>query len=119
MTEPAKSLIKEQALSFGDIVVQARQRIGLSQKHLAAQLRKEDGSPISAQYLHDIEKGRRNPPPPPLLDQLAQALNLPPDYLYYAAGELPQDLREAGLGPEQVHKVFGALRDELKSGHKT
>ena len=103
---------------FGEIVVRARQRLGISQKDLASRLRKDDGSPISAQYLHDIEKGRRNPPPSALLDQLAVELNLPRDYLYYAAGEIPQDLLQADLGPDVVGRVFGALRHELEKPAK-
>ncbi len=100
-------------MEFGDIVVQGRVRIGLSQKELAARLTKEDGTPISAQYLHDIEKGRRNPPTGPLLAQLARALNLPEDYLRFAAGELPVDLKKGTFGPDQVLRAFGAMRREL------
>jgi len=100
-------------MEFGDIVVRARVQIGLSQKELAAKLTKEDGTPISAQYLHDIEKGRRNPPTGSLLGQLARALNLPEDYLRFAAGELPVDLKRGNFGPDQVTRAFGAMRREL------
>jgi hypothetical protein len=44
---------------------------------------------------------------------MAEVLDLPTDYLYYAAGELPRDLRTGNLGPEQVQGVFGAMREEL------
>src|SRR5438445_13158543 len=96
-------------MAFGDIVVRGRVQIGLSQKELAAKLTKEDGTPISAQYLHDIEKGRRNPPTGPLLKQLANVLNLPEDYLRFAAGELPVDFRKGTFGPDQVLRAFGAM----------
>ena len=100
-------------MEFGKIVVRARQRIGMSQKDLAARLRKEDGSPISPQYLHDIEKGRRNPPSGLLLTQMAQVLNLPEDYLRFAAGELPKDLTAGQFNADQVLRAFGAMRNEL------
>ena len=100
-------------MEFGEIIVHARSRVGLSQKELAAKLTKEDGTAISPQYLHDIEKGRRNPPTGPLLAQLAAALSLPEDYLRFAAGELPNDLRIGSFPPDQVMRAFGAMRKEL------
>jgi transcriptional regulator with XRE-family HTH domain len=48
--------------TFGEIVAQARKRKLLSQKELAALIKKEDGQSISAQYLNDIERNRRNAP---------------------------------------------------------
>ena len=48
--------------TFGTIISEARAAKGMSQKDLAAQLKKEDGAVISAQYLNDIEHDRRNPP---------------------------------------------------------
>ena len=48
--------------TFGTIISEARRAAGLSQKELAAKVKKEDGQPISAQYLNDIEHDRRNPP---------------------------------------------------------
>ncbi len=97
-------------LGFGDIVIEARKKQGLTQKHLASLLVKEDGRPISAQYLHDIEKGRRNPPSGPLMAQLARRLKLPADYLQFAAGQLPEDLRNRPYQPKDVQRGFDAMR---------
>jgi ribosome-binding protein aMBF1 (putative translation factor) len=47
--------------TFGTIISEARRAAGLSEKELAAKVKKEDGQPISAQYLN-IEHDRRNPP---------------------------------------------------------
>jgi transcriptional regulator with XRE-family HTH domain len=106
-------------MSFGEIIVEARLRAGMSQKELASKLRKEDGTPISAQYLHDIERGRRNPPSGVLLTQMAEVLGLPDDYLHFAAGELPDDLRRGSFRPDQVQRAFGALRQELGRSNDT
>ena len=47
---------------FGKSIALGRKSKFLSQKELAARIRKQDGEPISTQYLNDIERGRRNPP---------------------------------------------------------
>jgi len=44
----------------------------MSQKELAGKIKKEDGLPISAQYLNDIEHDRRNPPSEFLIAQIAE-----------------------------------------------
>lgn len=102
-------------MGFGDIVVEARKKQGLTQKQLAALLVKEDGQPISPQYLHDIEKGRRNPPSGSLMVQLARRLRLPADYLQFAAGQLPDDLRNRRYQPGDVQRAFQAMRAALTS----
>ena len=43
-------------MSFGEVVATARKAKGLSQKELAALITKEDGEPISPQYLNDLER---------------------------------------------------------------
>ena len=48
--------------TFGTILSEARKAKGISQKELAAKVRKDDGQAISPQYLNDIEHDRRNPP---------------------------------------------------------
>jgi len=64
----------------------------LSQKELASRINKEDGQPISTQYLNDIERNRRNPPSEFLIAQLADELALDKDHLCLVAGTLPRDL---------------------------
>ena len=75
---------------------------------------KEDGEPISPQYLNDLERDRRNPPAGPLLEQFAQQLELSPDYLYFTAGEIPQDLREEGANQADIDRAFALFRKELR-----
>jgi ribosome-binding protein aMBF1 (putative translation factor) len=45
-------------VTFGQTIADARKRAGLSQKGLAARIKKDDGQSISAQYLHDLERDR-------------------------------------------------------------
>ncbi len=100
--------------SFGQLLGAARRRVGLSQRELAARVRKEDGEPISPQYLNDLERDRRNPPGRHLLKQFAAALNLPEDYLDFVAGQLPDDLRTGSYRPDQVQAAFRAFRRTLR-----
>ena len=66
-------------------------------------IKKEDGQPISAQYLNDIEHDRRNPPSEFLIAQFATVLKLDKDVLILAAGMIPQDLQQmAATQPDKV-----------------
>jgi len=99
--------------TFGQTLAQARRQAGLSQRELAARVRKEDGEPISPQYLNDLERDRRNPPGRHLLNQFARLLDLPLEYLDFLAGQIPEDLREGSYAPEQVQAAFQAFRRSL------
>jgi transcriptional regulator with XRE-family HTH domain len=103
-------------MSFGQAIAEARKKAGLSQKDLAARIKKDDGTPISPQYLNDIEHDRRNPPAGKLLEQLARELGLSPDYLSYLAGELPADVRTMPSPPDKVEAAFKAFRRALGKG---
>ncbi len=97
-------------MTFGQIVADARKKAGLSQKDLAARIVKEDGTPISPQYLNDIERDRRNPPSDFMIEQLAELLGVPKDMLYHQAGEVPKDLRETEADEERVVEAWTAFR---------
>lgn len=97
-------------MSFGRVLSDARKRANLTQRDLAALVLKEDGQPISAPYLHDIEHDRRNPPSPYLIEQLARALEIDPDLLYYWAGVLPSDLRRTDIADKKILSAFQAFR---------
>ncbi len=101
-------------MSFGHVLAEARKKANLSQKELAAKIKKEDGHPISAQYLNDIEHDRRNPPSGHLLEQFARELNTPADYLYYLAGEFPSDMKSRTADQDRVIAAYRAFRKELK-----
>ncbi len=97
-------------MTFGQLVAAERKKRGMSQKDLAARVLKEDGTPISAQYLNDIEHDRRNAPSEHLIEQFARELGLDSDYLLYKAGQIPRDVRERNLPQERVKEVMVAFR---------
>src|SRR5438132_3977046 len=99
-------------MPFGQIIADARKKVGLSQKELAERIKKEDGEPISPQYLNDIERDRRNPPSEYLIAQFAKELKLSKNYLMAAAGTLPDELRQMvnDSDPQDVERAFQAFR---------
>jgi len=90
--------------------------MGISQKTLAERIKKEDGQPISPQYLNDIERDRRNPPSEYLIAQFAKELELSKDYLLLAAGTVPSDLasRLSDSDPDAIERAFRAFRRTIK-----
>lgn len=75
---------------------------------------KQDGRPISPQYLNDIERDRRNSRSDHMIEQFAKLLDVPADVLYHEAGEVPKDLREAEADRERVIEAWTAFRRVLK-----
>jgi len=102
--------------TFGEVVSSARQALGLSQRQLAARVKKEDGKHISPQYLNDIERERRIAPSEDVILHLAQVLKLEPDYLCGLAQVWPADIlaKIQHSSPKSVHKAFRAFRKTLK-----
>jgi transcriptional regulator with XRE-family HTH domain len=70
---------------LGEVAKQARHARRLTLRRLADQVMKEDGTPISPQYLFDIEVHHRVPAPH-VLRQLARVLELDYDTLLALAG---------------------------------
>lgn len=103
-------------MTFGEIISEARKKLGISQKDLAARIKKEDEEPISPQYLNDIERDRRNPPSEFIIVQFAKELKLSKDFLILAAGSIPTELKKnlAGSDPQAVEQAFQAFRKNLK-----
>jgi transcriptional regulator with XRE-family HTH domain len=97
-------------MTFGQAISEARKKKQLSQKQLAALILKEDGDPISPQYLNDIERDRRNPPGEYLLNQFAKVLAVPEEYFYFLANSIPPKYRNtAPDNPLQVREAFQAF----------
>jgi transcriptional regulator with XRE-family HTH domain len=103
-------------MRFGDTIAHNRKQLGLTQKHLAEVVRKQDGEPITPQYLNDIEHNRRTPSSPEIVEQLARALKLQPEILYFKAGALPADLTSRNaISEDQIVAAFQAFREKLES----
>jgi len=103
--------------TFGTVISEARKALGLSQKEVAAQVKKEDGEAISPQYFNDIERDRRNAPSQHLILELARVLRLKPDYLFALAQAWPVDIIEtmSKASSADVERAFTAFRKTLKA----
>lgn len=105
--------------SIGSQIGRGRKNLRMTQKQLASQILKADGTPISPQYLNDLELDKRGAPPNYLLDRISEALGLPQEYLRFVAGRLPADLAEnyhREHDPETVKTAFEAFRKALAEG---
>jgi transcriptional regulator with XRE-family HTH domain len=78
---------------LGDVINQARRARRLTLRQLAEKVRKEDGQPVSPQYLNDIELNRRVPSTY-VLQELARELELNQDMLLMLAGAGATVMRE-------------------------
>jgi len=100
-------------MSFERTITEARKRANLSQRELAARVTKEDGCPISPQYLNDFERDRRTPTSDRLIEQLAQELGISEYVLYHRAGGVPKDLRNAEADDATLVEAWTAFRRTL------
>lgn len=103
--------------SFGRAITAARKAKEMSQKELAAKITKEDGSPITPQYLNDIEHDRRTPSSDHIVKQFAKVLGIEPTVLYGVLGMLPEEDRRLvhrATGPKQIEDAFVAFRQMIK-----
>jgi transcriptional regulator with XRE-family HTH domain len=104
--------IKAMMPRLGEVIAQARRARRPTLRQLANQVTKEDGSPISPQYLNDIEL-HHHIPTPHLLREFAWVLALEYERLLTLAGAADTVVREyvAAYPPhaEVVRAVFQAL----------
>ncbi|MFC1953121.1 helix-turn-helix domain-containing protein [Chloroflexota bacterium] len=104
-------------MTFGQAIAEARKSKQLSQKQLASFILKDDGNPISPQYLNDIERNRRNPPGEYFITQFATILEIPEEYLFFLAHEIPPKyLKVAPNNPKQVQEAFEAFARSYRRG---
>lgn len=103
-------------VTFGQSISEARKRKNLSQRQLAARVTKENGQPISPQYLNDFERDRRVPSSDRLIEQFAKVLGISEYVLYHRVGEVPRDLRDTDADDETVVEAWTAFRRTLRRG---
>lgn len=97
------------ATSLGQAIVTRRKKLGLTQKQLALMVHKEDGEPITPQYLNDVERDRRRPTPF-IVQRIAEALGGDADELHRLARQLPPDIDPMQLAPDKWSKAMKAFR---------
>ncbi|MGO9263966.1 MAG: helix-turn-helix domain-containing protein [Candidatus Binataceae bacterium] len=101
--------------TFGEVIAELRKERGLTQKALAAQVKKKDGTAIGLAYINDIEHDRRGPPAPDFVGQLAVVLGVDLDVLQFYAGRLPADApQERDPSRERIVAAYRAFRRELQ-----
>jgi len=104
-----------ETVTFGKAIAKARKALGLSQKELAAKVRKEEGGgSISPQYLNDIEHDRRSPTSDHLIRQFAAVLEIDEGYLFVLAGKIPDDMRNEARDQDKIVEAFANFRRKLK-----
>jgi transcriptional regulator with XRE-family HTH domain len=104
-------------MTFGEVIASARKSKQMSQKQLASLIIKDDGKPISPQYLNDIERDRRNPPGDHLINQFAKILAVPEEYLFFIVNEIPPKYRQkAPANPIVVQEAFQAFERSYRRG---
>jgi transcriptional regulator with XRE-family HTH domain len=108
----------DREITFGQRIAMSRKELGLSLKEVADKVKKEGGQPISPQYLNDIEHDRRQPDSNRLIEQLAAALQLKPEVLYYKAGKLSGAARIGRASDDQIVSAYKAFRKALRSSRK-
>ena len=104
-------------MTFGQAIITARKAKLMSQKQLASMIIKDDGKPISPQYLNDIERDRRNPPNDQFITQFAKILDIPEEYLFFIVHEIPPKYRQnAPANPVVVQEAFEAFERSYRRG---
>jgi len=102
--------------SFGGAIASGRKAKEMSQKELAAKIVKEDGQPITPQYLNDIEHDRRSPSSDHMIRQFAKALGITENALFNLSGVLAEQDKKLvrRSTPEKVDEAMMAFRKVLK-----
>ena len=101
--------------TFGQTIAESRRDAGYSLKYVAARVKKEDGEPITHQYLSDLERDRRLPPQDKLIKQLAEVLGISETFLYIKAKRLPPSFdtdseRQARLAADAIGRAIEELK---------
>lgn len=96
--------------TFGRAISRARKEKTWSLRELSERILREDGTPISVQYLNDIEHDRRSPSSDRTVKQFADALSINADWLYYLAGRFPDDVRNKKMSEKELADAMVAFR---------
>ncbi|MBV8855360.1 MAG: helix-turn-helix transcriptional regulator [Acidobacteria bacterium] len=104
-------------MTFGQAITHYRRERKMTQRELASKVLKEDGEPISPQYLNDIERDRRNTPSEHLIKQFATALKVAPEVLYVYAKKFPEEFARIveSADEKSVINACAAFRRELRN----
>ena len=99
--------MSENDITFGKIILKARKKKGLILRECAALILKEDNTPITLQYLNELENDRKTPSEH-IIKQLSVVLDIPVEYLYVYAEMFPKGIRKQA-DQEQIVAAFKAF----------
>ena len=99
-------------MTFGLVILNARKKKNLNLKDCAALILKEDGKPISYQYLNDVENGYRTPSKN-VIRQLAKVLEVPIELLYFYAEMFPSNFDKNKVSSDVVVEAYREFFQKL------
>jgi transcriptional regulator with XRE-family HTH domain len=99
--------------TFGQIVREARKKAGITQRELAAKLKREDGRPVDPPYLNAVEHDHRYPPEDFIIEQIAKIVGISADMLYFHANRHPPDVKTEEADQERLEAAYRAFRKVL------
>ena len=91
---------------FGGEIARLRKKKGKTIREFASKVIKEDGQPMSASYLCDIEQGRKKPPALVIIQRMVKLLDGDFDKLMELAHRTPPDIKEIVQGNEDVRRML-------------
>jgi len=97
--------------TFGQALTEARKKAGITQRELAARLKREDGRPVDPPYLNAVEHDHRYPPEDSVIEQIAKILGISADVLYFHANRQPPDVK--GADQDRLEAAYRAFRKAL------
>jgi transcriptional regulator with XRE-family HTH domain len=103
-------------MTLGELIAQARKEKNLSQRELAARIKKEDGTPISAAYVNDIEHDRRAPASHHMIEQFALALGIESEILYFLMDRIPPYKYKSKADRKLILNAWRAFERALQGG---
>ena len=86
--------MKSKGNTFGKIIYNARVNKNLNLRECAALIVKDDNTPISFQYLNNLEKDLKNPPSVYIINQISKVLEIPIELLYFYAEIFPENINK-------------------------
>ncbi len=99
--------------SFGQVLREARKKAGITQRELAARLKRENGRPVDPPYLNAVEHDHRYPPEDYLIEQIAKIVGISRDVLYFHANRQPPDVKTEGVDQDKLEAAYRAFRKAL------
>lgn len=109
--------MKNSLQTFGQTIYAARKKKPYKLSDLASMITKEDGVPITHQYLSELENDRCNPPSDRIILELARVLEISASDLFMKAKRYPpwfnlEDARHVAAVRVMLNKLEETRRSE-------